>query len=54
MGSRLASKARAGEVLVSEEAVQEMCGDLQGLEQRQLELKGLSGKVDTRVLKVEP
>ncbi len=49
--ARLASKAGAGEILVSDGAYQAADLDLGALEQRQLELKGKTDLVGVRVLK---
>jgi adenylate cyclase len=48
--ARLASKAAAGEIIVSEQAVQAAGIDSRELEQRSLELKGISEPVQVRVL----
>jgi adenylate cyclase len=50
--ARLASAAKAGEVLVSEASCVASKLDLNGLELRQLELKGKSDPFDVRVLSV--
>ena len=52
VAARLASLAGPGEVLVSEAAARAAGLDAQGLEPRRLELKGRSGPVDVRVLRV--
>src|SRR5215211_5862624 len=50
--ARLASKAAAGEIIVSEQALDEAGMDGSGLESRTLELKGISEPVLVRVLHV--
>ena len=50
--SRLASQARPGEILISAAAYEAAGLELGELEQRELELKGKSGKTDVRVLDV--
>jgi len=50
--ARLSSQAAAGEILVSEEAVKSAGWDAEGAERRELELKGVSGKVGVRVIKI--
>jgi adenylate cyclase len=50
--SRLASQAGPGEILISEQAFESANLDLEGLEQRELELKGKSEKTKVRVLHV--
>ena len=50
--ARLSSAAAAGEILVSEECAQFAGIQVQGLERRELELKGISEKVPVYVLKV--
>ena len=50
--ARLASQAKAGEVLVSEVAYKAAGENFGNLEQRSLDLKGRSEPVDVRVLKV--
>jgi adenylate cyclase len=50
--ARLASQAGPGEVLISNEAYSAANLDLGDLEQRELELKGKSGKTQVRVLQV--
>jgi adenylate cyclase len=52
IAARLASKAGAGEVLISEAAYTASGLDLDQLEQRQLELKGKSEPTSVRVLRV--
>jgi len=52
IAARLASKAGAGEVLVSDAAYNASGLDLGNLEQRQLELKGKSEPTSVRVLRV--
>jgi adenylate cyclase len=49
--ARLASSARAGEILISEAAYNASGLDLGELEQRQLELKGKSEPTSVRVLR---
>ena len=51
IGARLASLARPGEVLVSEDALRVGGVDLRALEQRRLELKGKSEPVTVRVIR---
>jgi len=50
LAARLASKAAAGEIIVSEQALQEASIDGSGLESRSLELKGISEPVIARVM----
>ena len=50
--ARLSSVAAAGEILVSEEAVEAAGLQIEGLEKRVLELKGISEKVPVRVFGV--
>jgi adenylate cyclase len=50
--ARLSSKAAAGEILISEESVKSGDLDVEGLETRSLELKGVSQPVSVRVMKV--
>jgi adenylate cyclase len=50
MAARLASKAAAGEIIVSEQALKEAGVDSRDLESRSLELKGISEPVTVRVL----
>ncbi|MCI0553977.1 MAG: adenylate/guanylate cyclase domain-containing protein [Anaerolineae bacterium] len=50
--SRLSSKAAAGEILISEASVKSGNLDMNGLETRSLELKGVSEPVSVRVMKV--
>jgi adenylate cyclase len=50
--ARLASAARAGEILISEDAVKASALDVEGLEVRQLSLKGKSEPLGVRVLSV--
>jgi adenylate cyclase len=50
VAARLASKAAAGEVIVSEQALQKAGMDGNNLESRSLELKGISEKVPVRVM----
>jgi adenylate cyclase len=49
--ARLASKAAAGEIIVSEQAIQAARIDDSGLESRSLELKGISAPVSVRVMR---
>ena len=49
--ARLASKAAAGELIVSEKALQQAHIDGSGLESRSLELKGISEPVRVRVMR---
>lgn len=50
LAARLASKAAAGEIIVSEQALRETDIDGGGLESRSLELKGISEPVQVRVM----
>ncbi len=50
LAARLASKAAAGEIIVSEQALQAAGLDATGLETRKLELKGISEPVLVRVM----
>ena len=50
MAARLASKAAAGEIIVSEQALEKAGIDGSELESRTLELKGISEPVITRVM----
>jgi len=50
--ARLSSAAAAGEILVSEETIEFAGMQSDGLERRELELKGISEKVPVRVIKV--
>ena len=50
--ARLSSKAAAGEILISEDSVKSGNLDVDGLETRLLELKGVSEPVSVRVVKV--
>jgi len=50
--ARLASKAAAGEIIVSETALEQADMDGRELESRQLELKGISERVSVRVIRV--
>jgi adenylate cyclase len=50
--ARLASKAAAGEIIISETALMRAPMDGSELESRQLELKGISGRVAVRVMRV--
>jgi adenylate cyclase len=49
--ARLASKAAAGEIILSEQALEEAGIDGSGLEFRSLELKGISEPVNVRVMR---
>ncbi|MBI3152028.1 MAG: adenylate/guanylate cyclase domain-containing protein [Chloroflexi bacterium] len=49
--ARLASKAAAGEIIVSEKALQQAHADGSGLEARSLELKGISEPIRVRVMR---
>lgn len=50
--ARLASKAAAGEIIVSEQALKEAGIDGTGLESRSLELKGINEPVPVRVMRI--
>ena len=50
LAARLASKAAAGEIIVSEQALKEAGIDGRALESRSLELKGISEPVSVRVM----
>jgi len=50
LAARLASKAAAGEIIISEQALKEAGMDGSDLESRSLELKGISGLVPVRVM----
>jgi adenylate cyclase len=50
LAARLASKAAAGEIIVSEQALREAGLDGSDLESRSLELKGISELVPVRVM----
>jgi adenylate cyclase len=50
MAARLASKAAAGEIIVSEQALEKAGMEVASLESRSLDLKGLSEPVQVRVL----
>lgn len=50
--ARLASKAGAGEIIISEKALEWANMDASGLESRSLELKGISEPVPVRVMRV--
>ncbi|MCA1554634.1 MAG: hypothetical protein LC737_09680, partial [Chloroflexi bacterium] len=52
--ARLASQAKAGEMLVSEEACSAARLDTTGLEVRHLQLKGKADAVDVRVMRAAP
>ena len=51
--ARLSSRAGAGEILISDDSVKFGNLDVDGLESRSLELKGVSQPVSVRVMKVE-
>jgi adenylate cyclase len=51
LAARLASKATAGEIIVSEQALAEASMDGSALESRSLDLKGISGPVLVRVIR---
>jgi adenylate cyclase len=51
LAARLASKAAAGEIVISEKAMQVAGIDVNPFEQRRLELKGISELVPVRVMK---
>lgn len=51
--ARLSSKAAAGEILISSDAVRSGEINVDGLESRSLELKGVSQPVSVSVMKVE-
>jgi adenylate cyclase len=53
MAARLASKAAAGEIILSEQALGQAGIDGSNLEVRSLELKGISDPVPVRVLQQE-
>jgi len=50
--ARLSSKAAAGEILISEDSVKSGNLDVDGLESRSLELKGVSQPVTVKVVKI--
>ena len=50
--ARLSSQAAAGEILVSRDSVELAGMQVEGLERRELKLKGISEKVPVRVIKV--
>jgi adenylate cyclase len=52
LSARLSSKAAAGEILISEDSVKSGNLDVEGMETRLLELKGVSQSVSVRVVKV--
>jgi adenylate cyclase len=52
IAARLASQAKAGEILLSEETLQAAKLDPSNLEKRSLELKGKSAPFDVRVMQV--
>ena len=54
VAARLASKARAGEILLSEQALQAAKTDPTGMEKRTLHLKGKSAPIDIRIMPVIP
>ena len=54
VAARLASKAKAGEVLLSEKTIQAAKLDSSNLEKRSLELKGKSAVFEVSVMKVTP
>lgn len=49
--ARLSSSAKIGEILISQSAIQSIGTDMDGLEQRELKLKGKSETTKVRVLK---
>jgi adenylate cyclase len=51
LAARMASKAAAGEIIISETALKQAGMDSGGLESRRLELKGISEPVDVKVIK---
>jgi adenylate cyclase len=51
MAARLASKAAAGEIILSQSALEQAHIDGHSLEARVLELKGISGQVSVRVMR---
>jgi adenylate cyclase len=50
--ARLSSAAATGEILVSEQSAKSVGMEAEGWERRVLELKGISGKVPVRVVKI--
>lgn len=52
MCARLSSKAAAGEILISDESIKSGSLNVEGLESRSLELKGISQPMSVRVLKI--
>jgi adenylate cyclase len=50
--ARIASKAAAGEILLSEAAIEQAHRDVSTLESRKLELKGISDQVPVRVMRI--
>jgi class 3 adenylate cyclase len=50
--ARIASKAAAGEILISEQALKAAGVDSSQLESRSLELKGITGPIIVRVMRV--
>ena len=54
IAARLASKAKAGEILLSEETLRAAKMDSSKMEKRSLELKGKSAAFDVRVMQVMP
>ena len=51
LAARLASKAAEGEIIVSEQALNQAGVDIPGLESRSLELKGISELIQVRVMR---
>ncbi len=51
LAARIASKAAAGEILVSESALEQAHIDGSEMESRKLELKGISGQIPVRVMR---
>lgn len=52
LAARLASKAGAGEIIISDNALNKAGMDSSRLESRRLELKGISDPVDVKVIKI--
>lgn len=52
MCARLSSKAAAGEILISDESIKSGSLNVEGLESRSLELKGISQPMSVRVMKI--
>lgn len=52
LAARLASKAAAGEIVISEKALKQAGMDGSELESRRLELKGISGLVNAKVIEI--